>query len=95
MRVFHQIMSSTTEIDLRLKPIFQISDKELQARLRPTFEAMKQAAFRRGSYITYYDVVICPTTSHAVHEYSDRKELMCMDKNYQEHFIKTLWSYVQ
>lgn len=90
MRAFHQIMSSTTAIDLRLKPIFQLSDEELKERLRPTYEAMKQAAFSKGSYITYYDTLVCPTISHAVHEYSDRKELMWMDKDYQEHFIKTL-----
>jgi hypothetical protein len=90
MRAFHQTMSSTTTIDLRLKPIFQLSHEELQERLRPTYEAMKQAAFSKGSYITYYDTSVCPTTSHAVHEYSDRKELTWMDKNYQEHFIKTL-----
>lgn len=90
MRAFHHTMSSTTAIDLRLKPIFQLSDEELQERLRPTYEAMKQAAFSKGNYITYYDIAVCPTTSHAVHEYSDRKELMWMDKNYQEHFIKTL-----
>ncbi|WP_121195840.1 hypothetical protein [Mucilaginibacter gracilis] len=83
-------MSSTTEIDLRLKPVFQLSDEELQERLKPTYEAMKQDAFSKGSYITYYDASVCPTKSHAVHEYSDRKELMWMDNNYQEHFIKTL-----
>jgi hypothetical protein len=90
MRAFHQTMSSTTAIDLRLKPISQLSDEELQERLRPTYEAMKQAAFNKGSYITYYDTSVCPTTSHAVHEYSDRKELIWMDKDYQEHFIKNL-----
>ena len=90
MRAFHQTMTRTTEIDLRLKPIFQLSDEELQERLRPTYEAMKQAAFGKGSYITYYDALACPTTSHAVHEYSDRKELMWIDNNYEEHFIKTL-----
>jgi hypothetical protein len=89
MRTFHQTMSSSTAIDLRLKPIFELSDEELGERLRPTYEAMKQAAFSKGSYITYYDPSICPTTSHAVHEYRDRKELMWMDKNYREHFIKT------
>ncbi|MEO8948538.1 MAG: hypothetical protein ABI308_09025 [Mucilaginibacter sp.] len=83
-------MSNSPVIDLRLKSIFELSDEELQERLRPAYEAMKQDAHSRGSYITYYDESVCPTTSHAVHEYSDRKELMWMDKNYQEHFIKIL-----
>jgi uncharacterized protein YPO0396 len=90
MRAFHQNMSSTTTKNLRLTSVFELSDEELTERLRPIYEAMKQKKFAKGGYITYYDSSVCPTTAHAVHEYSDRKELMWMDKNYQEHFIKTL-----
>ncbi|WP_158829908.1 hypothetical protein [Mucilaginibacter lacusdianchii] len=90
MRAFHQTMSNATTIDLRLKSVFDLTDKELQERLRPTYEAMKKEKFAKGGYITYYDPSVCPTTSHAVHEYADRKDLMWMDDKYQEHFIKTL-----
>jgi hypothetical protein len=90
MRTFHQTMSNTAAIDLRLKSVFDLTDEELQERLRPTYEAMKKEKFAKGGYITYYDPSVCPTSSHAVHEYSDRKELMWMDNNYQEHFIKNL-----
>lgn len=90
MRTFHQTMSSISAINLRLKPIFELSDKELQERLRPTYEIVRSETFAKGGYLTYHDPSVCPTASHAVHEYSDRKELMWMDENYQEHFIKTL-----
>jgi hypothetical protein len=83
-------MSNPIVSDLRLKPIFQLSDDELRERLRPAYEAMKQKAFNNGSYITYYDPRVCPTDSHAVHEYSDRKELIWMDDNFKERVIKTL-----
>ena len=90
MRTFHQTMSSTSAIDLRLKSIFELSDEELRERLRPTYEVVRSETFAKGGYLTYYDPSVCPTTSFAVHEYSDRKELMWIDKNYKEHLIKTL-----
>jgi len=83
-------MSTTTERDIRTLPIFELSDEELRERLQPAYEEMKQAAFARGSYITYFDPEVCPTTSHMVHEYTDRKELIRMDDNYQENFVKIL-----
>jgi hypothetical protein len=90
MRTFNQTMSNISAINLRLKPIFELSDEELRERLRPTYEAVRNETFAKGGYLTYYDPSVCPNTSFAVHEYSDRKELMWMDKNYKEHFIKTL-----
>ena len=90
MRTFHQAMSILTANDLLSMPIFELSDEQLRERLRPAYEAMKQQAFAKGSYITYSDPSVCPTTSHMVHEYSDRKELIWMDDHYQEHFIKIL-----
>jgi len=85
----HQSMSSTTT-DLRLIPIFKLSDDQLTERLRPAYEAMKQKKFAKGGYITYYDPLVCPNTSHAVHEYRDRKELVWVDNLGKEHFVKTL-----
>ena len=90
MRTQHQSMSSTTTKDLRSVPIFELSDEELRERLRPAYEKIKQEAFAKNSYLTYYDPLICPTRAHAVHEYRDRKELMWMDDNGKEHFVKTL-----
>lgn len=90
MRTFHQAMSAVTAKDLRTMPIFDLSDEQLRERLRPAYEAMKQEAFAKGNYITYSDPSVCPTDSHMVHEYRDRKELIWMDDNYQEHFVKNL-----
>jgi hypothetical protein len=82
-------MSSSTAIDLRLKPIFELSDEELRERLRPAYEAMKQKAFDNGSYITYYDPEVCPTNTYVVHEYSDRKELVKLQEG-KAHFVKLI-----
>jgi hypothetical protein len=90
MRTFHQAMSSATVNDLLSVPIFELSDEQLRERLRPAYEAMKQKAFANGSYVTYSDPSVCPTSSYMVHEYSDRQELIWMDDNYQEHFVKIL-----
>lgn len=83
-------MSSTTANDLRSLPIFELSDEQLRERLRPKAEAVRRETFAKGGYLTYYDPSLCPTNKHAVHEYSDRKELIWMDDNYQEHFVKIL-----
>jgi len=83
-------MSGTTTKDLRLVSISKLSDEELQERLRPASEKIKQEAFAKNSYLTYYDRLFCPTVAHAIHEYADRKELMWMDDAGKEHFIKSL-----
>lgn len=90
MKTLHLTMSGATTNDLRSMSIFELSDEQLRERLRPAYDDMKEQAFARGSYITYYDPSVCPSSSHAVHEYRDRKELMWMDNNYQEHFVKIL-----
>lgn len=90
MSATHQIMSSTTTNDLRSVSIFELSEDELRERLRPAYEKIKQEAFAKNSYLTYYDPLVCPTSAHAVHEYHDRKELMWMDQTGNEHFVKTL-----
>jgi hypothetical protein len=53
-------------------------------------EAVKLKKFANGGYFTYYDLLICPTSAHMVHEYADRKELMWIDESGKEHFVKTL-----
>jgi len=83
-------MSTITATDLDSMSIFDLSEEQLRERLRPAYEAMKQKAFAKGNYITYHDPSVCPSTSHFVHEYSNRKELIWMDDNYQEHFVKNL-----
>jgi len=85
-----QSMSSNTTKDLRLISVFELSDEELTERLRPAYEKIKQEAFAKNSYLTYYDPLNCPSTAHAVHEYRDRKELMWIDNDGKEHFVKTL-----
>jgi len=85
-----QSMSSNTTKDLCLISVFDLSDEELTERLRPAYEKIKQEAFAKNSYLTYYDPLNCPTSAHAVHEYRDRKELMWVDSAGKEHFVKTL-----
>jgi hypothetical protein len=83
-------MSNSSAIDLRLKPIFELSDEELRERLRPTYEAMKRDKFAKGGYLTYYDPSVCPSNTHAVHEYCDRKELVKLDEDGNVLFVKKL-----
>jgi len=90
MRTQLHTMSSTTTSHLRSVSIFDLSQDELQERLRPTAEKIKQEAFAKNSYLPYYDPLVCPTTAHAVHEYRDRKELIWVDNTGKEHFVKTL-----
>jgi hypothetical protein len=90
MIIFHQAMSTVTATDLDSMSIFDLSNEQLRERLRPEAEAVIREKFAKGGYITYYDPSFCPTSSHMVHEYSDRKELIWMDDNYQEHFVKIL-----
>ena len=90
MRTQHQSMSGTTTKDLSLISVFNLSDDELTARLRPTYETIKNKKFAKGGYITYYDPLVCPTSAHTVHEYADRKELMRVDNIGKEHFVKNL-----
>ncbi len=85
-----QSMSSNATKDLSLISVFDLSDEELTERLRPAYEKIKQEAFAKNSYLTYYDPLNCPSTAHAVHEYRDRKELMWIDSDGKEHFVKTL-----
>jgi len=90
MRTQFHTMSSTTTSHLRSVSIFDLSQDELQERLRPTAEKIKQEAFAKNSYLPYYDPLVCPTTAHSVHEYRDRKELIWVDNTGKENFVKTL-----
>jgi len=83
-------MSNSTISDLRFVPIFQLSDQELQERLAPTYEKIKQEAFAKNTYLTYYDPSVCPTNLYKVHEYSDRKELVRLDEHGKAHFVENL-----
>lgn len=90
MSTFHQTMCNPTAIDLRSKSIFQLSDEELRERLLSTYERMKAEKFAKGGFLTYYDPSVCPTNAYAVHEYSDRKELVKLDENGIAQYVKTL-----
>jgi len=68
--------------------IFELTEEEFRERLRPTAEAVIKEKFAKGGYFTYYDPAVCPTSAHTVHEYRDRKELVWIDHNWKEHFVK-------
>lgn len=44
-------MSTAPAIDLHSRSIFELTDEELQERLRPTYEAMKAANFAKGGIL--------------------------------------------
>ena len=79
MRTLHQSMGSITTNDLHSVSLFDLTEEELRERLRPTSETLKQKAFAKNSYLTYYDPLVCPDTTYAVHEYRDRKELVKLE----------------
>jgi hypothetical protein len=89
MRTLYQSMSNTTARDLHSVSIFDLSEEELRERLRPTSEKIKREAFAKNSYLTYYDPLVCPDTTYAVHEYRDRKELVKLE-NGKSHLVKIL-----
>ena len=89
MRTLYQSMSSTTASDLYSVSIFDLSEEELRERLRPTSEKIKQEAFAKNSYLTYYDPLLCPDTTYAVYEYRDRRELVKLE-NGKAHLVKIL-----
>nr|WP_294794001.1 hypothetical protein [uncultured Mucilaginibacter sp.] len=66
-----------------------MSAAELREHLRPASEKAKQDAWAKNTYITYYDETLCPDTSYAIHEYSDRKELVKLE-NGNANLIKIL-----
>lgn len=80
----------TLSKDLRSKSVFELSADELAERLRHTADRAKRETFERNGYITYFDKTICPDTSHMVHEYRERKELVWVDNEGVAHFLKTL-----
>lgn len=89
MRTQYQSMSSTTASHVHSVSIFDLSEEELRERLRSTSEKIKQEAFAKNSYLTYYDPLVCPDTTYTVHEYRDRKELVKLE-NGKARFIKIL-----
>ena len=79
MKTLYQSMNNTAAKDLHSVSIFDLSEEELLERLRPTSEKIKQEAFAKNSYLTYYDPLVCPDTSYAIHEYRDRRELVKLE----------------
>ena len=53
-----------------------MSANELTETIRPTAEAIIKQVWDKGSYITYFDNVLCPSNDMMIHEYLDRKELV-------------------
>lgn len=90
MRTHYQTMNSATTRDLDDMAISELTDEQLQERLRPAYEAIKQKKFAEGGYLTYYDPAVCPNNQYMVHEYRDRKELVRLKDNGQAHFVKLL-----
>jgi hypothetical protein len=72
------------------KSVFEMSIEELQESVKPIDEQLKNAAWAKNSYITYFDETLCPSTDFMVHEYIDRKELVRVRPNGDTQFIKIL-----
>jgi hypothetical protein len=89
MRTLHPTMRSTSTKDSRSIPAIDLTNEQLRERLRPIAEKAKENAWAKNSYATYYDKVLCPDPSYAIHEYRDRKELVKLE-NGKAHLIKIL-----
>jgi len=83
-------MNNTAKKDVSAVSIFELTQEEFRERLKPTAEAIRKETFAKGGYLTYFDRLVCPTSAHSIHEYSDRKQLMRMDDNFNSHFMGLL-----
>lgn len=90
MNTLQRTMRSTTNDDLRSKPVAKLSGEELAARLNGTAISVIEDAWSKGDYITYFDEHLCPDERHMIHEFSNRKELVVIDKEGKSHFVKIL-----
>lgn len=88
MRTLHYSMR--TAVKSSKKSVFEMSIEELQESVKPIDEQLKNAAWAKNSYITYFDETLCQSTDFMVHEYRDRKELIRVRPNGEAQFIKIL-----
>ncbi|MDP9075871.1 MAG: hypothetical protein M3O71_00465 [Bacteroidota bacterium] len=89
MRTLNSTMRSMTTKDLRSLPVIDLTDEELTVRLGTITEKVIENTWAKNSYLTYYDDLLCPDTTHSIHEYRDRKELVKL-KNGKSHLVKIL-----
>lgn len=82
-------MGSTSTKDSRSIPAIDLTTEQLRERLRPIAQKAKENTWAKNSYSTYYDKALCPDATYAIHEYSDRKELVKLE-NGKEQLIKIL-----
>ncbi len=75
---------------LERKTIFEMTQAELREAIRPTAEKVKQDAWEKDTYISYYNEALCPGDDTVIHEYKDRKELMRFDKEGNTTLIRIL-----
>ena len=68
-------MKTLLEKPVSEKSIFDMTEAELQERIKPTADKARQAAFDKNTYLTYVDEELCPEGT-MIREYKDRKELV-------------------
>jgi len=83
-------MPTVLEKPLSEKNIFEMSNKELRERIRPTAIKVIQAAWAKDSYISYYDEDLCLGDDIMIHEYKDRIELVRIDDAGNAELIRLL-----
>jgi hypothetical protein len=59
------------------KPIFDMTQEELDNHLRPTAEEAVAKRFRLGLPVSYRDDR-CPTAAHFIHEYEDGRKFLVL-----------------
>ena len=57
------------------KPVFDMTQEELDNHLRPTVERVVAETFALGLPVSYQDER-CPTNLHFIHEYEDGRQLL-------------------
>lgn len=65
---------------METKSIFEMTDSELQLSVRPVTETIRERAWDKGGYISYYDAGVCPGIDYVVREYRDHKELVRLNE---------------
>jgi len=59
------------------KPVFDMTQEELDNHLRPTVERVVAETFALGLPVSYQDER-CPTDAHFIHEYGDGKQFLVL-----------------
>ena len=75
---------------METKSIFEMTDSELQEAIKPATDIIRERAWNKGGYISYYDTLVCPDANCVIREYRDHKELVRLNEAGEAELIKVL-----